>query len=220
MDDQTFEAGEITELAVQKNDRNRVSVFIDDTFAFGVHKDLVLEHQLHTGRALSADEQRALVEADRLVKAKQRAMNYLAHKPRTETEVRRKLQRDDLPPGVIDQVIERLYELSYLDDQEYAYEYVRRRFASKGYGPVRIRSELQERGVERHLVEAALDAELVAEDVTTAARAVAQKRWARLDDDEDPRKRRNKLYGYLKRRGYTYDTIRTVIDDVTDESVV
>jgi regulatory protein len=131
--------GEITKLTVQKNNPDRVSVFIDGEFAFGVHQDLVLEYRLHAGRELTPDEQQALVEDDRVAKAKSRAFDYLAHKPRTETEVRRKLRQNEYSEPVIASVVERLQELSYLDDAQYAEQYVERRFASKGYGPVRIR---------------------------------------------------------------------------------
>lgn len=220
MEEKPLQAGEITQLTEQTHDSDRISVFIDEEFAFGVHKDLVLKHSLHTGRVLSVDEQRALIEADQVIKAKQRALNYLAHKPRTKTEVRRKLRRNDVPAVVIDQVIDRMVELGYLDDQSYAQEYVRRRFASKGYGPIRIRSELKKRGIDRHLAETAIEEEFAEVDVVEAAREAAEKRWARLSGEEDPRKRRDKLYRHLKRRGYTYDTIRIVIEEIAEDPTV
>lgn len=206
--------GEITKLTVQKNNPNRVSVFIDGEFAFGVHQDLVLEYRLRAGRELTPDEQQALVEDDRVAKATSRAFDYLAHKPRTETEVRRKLRQNEYSEPVIESVVERLQELSYLDDVQYAEQYVERRFASKGYGPVRIRQELRKRGIDRHLAETAVADFFEEESPLAAAREKAQKRWPRIAREEDPRKRRDKLYRYLKRRGYTYDTIRVVIDEM------
>lgn len=206
--------GEITKLTVQKNNPDRVSVFIDGEFAFGVHQDLVLEYRLRAGRELTPGEQQALVEDDRVAKAKSRALDYLAHKPRTETEVRRKLRQNEYSEPVIESVVERLQELSYLDDAQYAEQYVERRFASKGYGPVRIRQELRKRGIDRHLAETAVADFFEEESTLAAAREKAQKRWPRIAREDDPRKRRDKLYRYLKRRGYTYDTIRVVIDEM------
>lgn len=208
------QGGEITKLEAQKNNPDRVSVFIDGEFAFGVHQDLVLKHRLRAGRELTPDERQAIVEDDRVAKAKTRALDYLAHKPRTETEVRRKLRQKEYSEPVIESVIERLHELSYLDDAEYAEQYVERRFASKGYGPVRIRQELRKRGIDRHLAETAVDDFFEDESTLAAAREKAQKRWSRIAREDDARKRRDKLYRYLKRRGYTYDTIRVVIDEM------
>ena len=212
--DPPLHEGEVTKLEVQKNNPDRVSVFIDGEFAFGVHQDLVLTHRLSAGRTLTPDEQRAIIEDDRVAKAKSRALDYLAHKPRTETEVRRKLRQKEYSEPVIESVVKRLHELGYLDDAQYAEQYVERRFASKGYGPVRIRQELRKRGIDRHLAETAVDDFLEDESTLVAAREKAEKRWPRIAREDDPRKRRDKLYRYLKRRGYTYDTIRVVIDEM------
>lgn len=206
--------GEITKLAVQKNNPDRVSVFVDGTFAFGVHQDLVLKYRLHAGRTLTAEAWETIVGDDRVEKAKARALDYLAHKPRTEAEVRRKLRRKDYATPIVDSVIARLHELNYLDDARYAEQYVERRFASKGYGPVRIRQELYKRGLDRSLAETAVDDFFTDDRALDAAREKAEKRWPRIAREDDPRKRRDKLYRYLKRRGYTYDTIRVVIDEI------
>ncbi|PSQ83326.1 MAG: recombinase RecX [Bacteroidetes bacterium QS_7_67_15] len=108
-------------------------------------------------------------------------------------------------------------EDAVLDDAEYAREYMRSRFRSKGYGPVRLRRELKQRGVDRHQIEDAMLL-LDEEEVRDAAREHAQKRWPRLADEEDPRRRRQKLKGYLRRRGFSYDTIRRAADEVEREA--
>ncbi|HKL87475.1 MAG TPA: RecX family transcriptional regulator [Salinibacter sp.] len=212
-------AGTITALEQQKNDASRTSVFLDGEFAFGVHQDLVVKHGLRVGRTLTPEEQQEIERDEQYVQAKQRALDYLAHKPRTEEEVRRKLRRQDAPEAVIEDVVNRLYELSYLDDEAYAEDYVRNRFASKKYGPVRIRRELVERGVDRHTADAAVDDLFAEKDVRAAARTHAEKRWDRLDDEE-PRRRKQKVYRYLRRRGFTSDTINPLLDELERETNV
>ena len=110
-------AGTITALEQQTNDANRTSVFLDGEFAFGVHQDLVVKHGLRVGRTLTPEEQQEIEHDEQYVQAKQRALDYLAHKPRTEEEVRRKLRKQDVTDFVIEDVVERLYELSYFDDE-------------------------------------------------------------------------------------------------------
>jgi regulatory protein len=204
----------ITALESQTHDADRTSVFLDGEFAFGVHQDLVVKHGLRVGKTLTAEERRTIEQDEQYVQAKQRALDYLAHKPRTEAEVRRKLRREDAPAPVIEDVVARLYELSYLDDEAYATDYVRNRFASKKYGPVRIRRELVERGIDRPVAERAVDDLFEDEDPVAAARAHAEKRWARLSDEDDPRRRKQKLYRYLRRRGFTSDTIYPILDEL------
>lgn len=205
-------AATITALEAQEHDANRTSVFLDGEFAFGVHNDLVVKYELHVGRSLRPEERRELKQEDEYVRAKQNALDYLAHKPRTEQEVRRKLQERDVPTSVVDDVVARLYDLNYLDDEAYAQNYVHNRFASKKYGPMRIRRELVQRGVDRHVAESAVANLFEEKDVEAIARRHAEKRWARLDPDEDIRRRKQKLYRYLRRRGFTADTIYPVLD--------
>ena len=210
--------GTITALEQQSNEPNRTSVFVDGEFAFGVHEDLVVKHGLRVGRSLTPEEQQEIERDDQYVRAKQRALDYLAHKPRTEEEVRRKLRRNDVPNPVVEDVVARLYELDYLDDESYAHDYVRNRFASKKYGPVRIRRELVERGIDRHTAEAAVDDLFAEKNVQAVAREHAEKRWARLSDEEDVRRRKQKLYRYLRRRGFRSATITPLLDELEREA--
>ena len=207
-------SGTITRLESQVHNDDRVSVYLDGEFAFGIHEDLVVKHSLQVGVTLTPEGVRELERDEQYVDAKQAALDYLAYKPRTEEEVRRKLRQEDVPSPVIEDVIARLYELEYLDDEAYAHDYAHNRFSSKKYGPVRIRRELTERGVDRRLADAAVD-ELFAEvDVTAAAWTHAEKRWPRLAGEDDPRRRRQKMYRYLRRRGFTSNTIRPILDEL------
>lgn len=208
----------ITKLTPQKNDPSRASVFLDGAFAFGVHQQLILRYRLHEGRVLTLEEQKEITQADDVMKAKVTALDYIAYRPRTEQEVRQKLWKEEYSDFVADQVVERLYELNYLDDAGYAREYVRGRLASKGYGPVRLQQELKKRGVADALIDDALDDLLSEEEALEAARKHARTKWDRLDPAEDAHKRRRKLIGYLRRRGFTFDTIRRVAEEVEREA--
>jgi len=209
--------GTITRLEPQVNNPDRVSVYLDEEFAFGVHEDIVVKHGLTVGTTLAPDDVRDIESDEQYVDAKQKALDYLAHKPRTEAEVRRKLKQRDVPAFVIDDVVARLYELEYLDDEAYAHDYARNRFSSKKYGPVRIRRELEERGIDRHLAETAVDALFAEESASAAAWSHAEKRWPRLAGEDDPRRRRQKMYRYLRRRGFTSETIRPILDELERE---
>ena len=207
-------SGTITRLESQVHNDDRVSVYLDGEFAFGIHEDLVVKHSLQVGVTLTPEGVRELERDEQYVDAKQAALDYLAYKPRTEEEVRRKLRQEDVPSPVIEDVIARLYELEYLDDEAYAHDYAHNRFSSKKYGPVRIRRELTERGVDRHLAEAAVNELFADEDATAAAWTHAEKRWPRLAGEDDPRRRRQKMYRYLRRRGFTSNTIRPILDEL------
>ena len=209
-----LQSGTVTRLAGQKKNPQRVSVFIDGAFAFGVHVDLVVEFGLHKGKALTVEAQQRIVAADRVRAARAAAMAYLGYGPRTEREVRQKLIRSDFGEAVAEDTVARLRELGYLDDAAYAHSYVEARFRNRGYGPGRLRGDLLRRGVASALIDAALDDLIEQEDVLEAARRHAEKRWPRLAAETDSYKRRKKLSDYLVRRGFSYETARRVIDEL------
>ena len=213
MPDTDGPGGTITDLRVQENDADRVSVFVGGEFAFGVHKDVVVKHRLTTGQTLTPEDREAVLADEATVQAKQTALDYLAYKPRTETEVRRKLRETDTPAPVIEDVVARMRELGYLDDEAYAHDYAHNRFSNKGYGPVRIRRELVERGVDRPLADRAVDDLFADADAQGAAREHAEKYWPRIADEDDPRRQKQKLHDYLRRRGFTADTIYRLLEE-------
>ena len=209
--------GAITRLVAQQKNPNRVSVFIDEAFAFGVHVDLVVEFGLHKGKVLEVEAQQQIVSADRVRAARETALGYLGYGARTEREVRQKLIRSGFEEDVAEDTVARLRELGYLDDAAYARSYVQARFRNRGYGPGRLRGDLLRRGIAAALIDAVLDDLTEQEDMLEAARRHAEKRWPRLAHETDAQKRRKKLSDYLVRRGFSYETARRVIDDLENQ---
>ncbi len=216
--------GTVTRLVAQVHDAERVSVFLDGAFAFGVHRDLVLERGLRKGLALAVDEQESILAADALLRARSAALGFLSSRARTRREVADRLRRDDLSDDAIEDTLAWLDGRGYLDDAAYAAQYAESRRRAQGLGPSRIRQELRRRGVGTEEANEAVadvfdDPEAILDDALTAAR----KRLPSLLREPDPRKRQRKLYDFLARRGYDGDTSRQVIaailsgDDAADD---
>lgn len=212
-----LEPGTITRLLAQKRDPQRVSVFLDGAFAFGLHVDIVVQHGLSKGQHLDVPKQQMLIEAEQARKARSVAMDYLGYRARSEHEVRQKLLCSGFTDEVADDVLARLRELGYLDDRAYARSYVTARFRTRGYGPRRLRSDLMRRGLARHVIDDVLAGLEEEEDLLDAARQHARKRWPRLAREPDAYARRRKLTAYLLRRGFTHDTVRRVVEELEAE---
>jgi regulatory protein len=196
----------------------RVSVYLDDDYAFGIHQDVMIRHSVLKGAHLTVEMQEQILADDALARAKSTAMNYLGSKARSTHEVRQKLSQKGFGAETAERVVDRLEELGYLDDADYARRYAESRFAAKGYGPQRIRQELRRRGVSDQHTQAALEELLETADPLEAAREQAEKRWQRLASETDPRKRRKKLGDFLVRRGFGFDVIRQVTDELERRS--
>nr|CRH07664.1 Regulatory protein recX. Regular protein for recA [Candidatus Magnetococcus massalia] len=141
-----------------------------------------------------------------------RALRWLGRREYGETELRRRLmQQEGATPDLVDQVIHRLLELNYLNDQRFAELVVRERIR-RGQGPVRIRHELRQKGVPNSLIEQALQSQQSeADDLVTQAQKALNKRYG--DAPAEDWKARKKRYDFLMRRGFDGETVRKALDD-------
>lgn len=200
----------ITGLEVQKRNKERVSVFLDGEFAFGL--PVTEAARLYKGQTLTEDEIQQLREIDAVARAVDRAVNLLARRPYSSAEIRRKLGAHEVAPPVIDLTLEKLIRLGYVDDRAFARYWVENRERFKPRGPRALRYELRQKGVPDDIIAATL-AEVETHD---SAYRAAQERVRRLRGLEQ-QAFRTKLGGFLARRGFGYNTVREVIDQLIVE---
>ena len=206
--------GTVTRLAQQKKDLDRVSVFLDDAFAFGLAIDLVIEAGLKKGQGLTAAQQRALLVRQESFAAKASALAGLASRARTTREVRDALGRKGFAEPIIEDTVADLERLGVVDDAAYARVFARGRFSGRGYGPARLRQDLIKKGVSREAIDAALAELSETEDLGGAAREQAEKKWRSLSSEEDLRKRKKKTMDFLMRRGFGFESVRAAVEAV------
>ena len=208
--------GTVTRIAQQKKDLDRASVFIDDAFAFGLSVELVIQAGLKKGMALTADRQRELLTRQETFSAKASALAGLSNRARTSDEVRKALLKKGFAEPVVEDTVAGLEDAGLVDDQAYARAFVKSRFDARGYGPARLRQDLQRKGVARATIEAALEELTEAEDLGAEAREQAAKKWRSLSSEDDVRKRKKKTMDYLVRRGFGFDTARSAVDAASE----
>jgi regulatory protein len=209
--------GIITGVAVADPSTDRVVITIDKGYSLEISAELAREHRMEEGDEISAETQQRLLVENEIDEAREVALNYLSYKPRTSSEVQRRLERDDYRPAVVDEVVADLEEREYLDDRSYARLYAEERFTGKGYGPYRVQRDLRKRGVSQDTIDRALDEVFDPESVRQEAMRQGEKRWPKLAYEENARKRAKKLYDFLARRGYPFEVIKTVVDRVADK---
>jgi len=205
-----MESGTITRLEVQKRNDQRVNVYLDDTYAFGLTLDEAMK--LRKGQVLTAEEVQALRNDDDVIRAVDRAARFIAYRPRSEQEVRQNLKEKDVDAAVIDRAIERLHALGYLDDQVFAAFWVKDRNTFKPASPRGLRYELKQKGISEAIIADVL-ADIEAGDAAYRA-AESQARKLRGKDKETFR---TKLNGFLQRRGFSYGDAKTAISLLMQE---
>jgi len=198
-------AGTITRLQFQKRNIERVNVYIDGEFAFGL--DAVQAAGLRKGQHLSTAEIAALRQQDDRQKAFDRAVRFLGVRPRSQAEVESYLKGKMLDDGTIADVIGRLERMGYLDDQAFARFWIENRQRFRPRSKLALRFELQQKGVGRDVV-AEATADVDEEEAAWQAMENKLGRWYNLQPEDF----RRKVYDFLRRRGFNYDIIKKTFE--------
>ena len=196
--------GVITALEIQKRNSERVNLFIDGEFAFGISA-LEAAH-LHKGQTLTGDDIAQLRAEDAVIQAVDRGARFLAYRPRSTQEVRRNLEGKNIPAAVVETAIQRLSTLGYLDDRAFARYWVENRNAFKPLGARALRYELRQKGVTPAIIDQVLN------DMTDEAEAAYQAACskARSLRGKTQTEFKLKLGAFLQRRGFGFDVIGDV----------
>jgi regulatory protein len=200
----------ITALKQQVRNDKRISVFLDDAFAFGlpesVAQDLVIGQQL-SAESIQKIQQQADAHA-----AMDSAYHQLAHRPRSSAEIRRALTKKEYAPDIIDVTIEQLEQKKLIDDHAFAAYWVEQRNTFRPRSHMALRQELRQKGIAREIIDVALEQA----DEQVAAMTVARKKSRSLATLPE-RDFRTKLGRFLQQRGYGYGIIRDVSDQIWQE---
>lgn len=135
--------------------------------------------------------------AGRKATAFELAVRALSRRERTVQEMREWLAGRDVDEAEADEAVARLIEMDQLDDERYAALFAQDKRELSGWGPTRICESLVERGVERHVAEAAAGGESQ-DELAERAADLLRTRSDRLDDDSG----RGRALAFLARRGY------------------
>ena len=120
----------ITALERQKKNPNRVTIYLDGEFAFGLSR--LHASGLINGQLLTEEKIRELKFSDVTDLGMQKAMNFLRYRSRSEQEIHHNLRKHDFPDDVIIHVTERLRQLNLVNDINFAAGHRLYKFAFDG----------------------------------------------------------------------------------------
>lgn len=203
----------ITALQYQKKNAERVNVYLDGEFAFGLNA--LDAATLRQGQQLSDDDIAALKAKDSVVKAVNKGIDLLSYRPRSTQEIRQALADKDISALVIDDAIDQLQALGYLDDRAFARFWVENRTSFKPRGAHALRYELRQKGVSDTVIETVIT-ETEAFDEDDAAYRAAQGRIRRLTG-RTQHEFKQKMASFLQRRGFGYDIINRTLNQLIEE---
>lgn len=203
----------ITAIKAQRRNTQRVSIFLDGEFAFGLTR--MVAGLLQVGQILSEEKIATLKANDELEMAYLRAINFLSYRPRSSAEIRQNLRKYEVPELCIEPTVERLIKKGFVNDVAFAELWVENRNAFRPRGERALRAELRQKGITDEVIQTTLD-ELVNEDklVYQAGIKRARKLVKRGYEWQNFRK---KLAAFLARRGFPYAVISPLLTQLWEE---
>ncbi|MBA2344769.1 MAG: regulatory protein RecX [Rubrobacter sp.] len=184
--------------------RGRAKVYVDGELWAEIDATVAAERGLYEGAALSDSELEGARVAGERALAMGRALNLLGYRARSEGEIRTRLRRREFGEETIQAVVERLQELGYVDDEEFARNVARQR--ARKYGPRRVTADLRKSGVDSETAQKAVDDEFAEHSELDDALSAASRRYNTGGSDAEARR----VYGFLTRRGYSADVCAEV----------
>ena len=187
--------------------KGKYKVYVDEQFAFVLYKGELSRFQLKEEGEIAEETVRQIKNEVLLKRAKLRAMHLLNGMFRTEDQLRQKLRQNGYPEDVTDEAIAYVKSFGYINDEAYIRNFVESRKDKKSRKE--LYALLSQKGVKGESVDRILD-EIYEEhsDRKAIYEILRKKRWNPENADD---KEKQKMYGYLVRKGFRYEDIRQVI---------
>ena len=201
----SMEIYEITDIRQAVKNENRVNVFVNKKYSFSLDVTQLVDLKLKVGAKISEEELAEYKKLSEFGKLYQRTLEWVLVRPRSEKEtfdyLYKKIYEKKLDKNYINEIIERLKNKKYLDDEHFAEYYVENRFVKKGISARRLKMELMKKGIKKEIIEKVLGGS-ARNDEDEILKIIAKKR-ARYDDE--------KLIQYLCRQGFSYELARNLV---------
>lgn len=197
---------EITAIKAQKHNRQRVNIYLDGEFAFGLSR--FVAGWLETGRKLTEAEIKKLQEEDTYEVAFQKALQFIAHRPRSVEETRRRLSKKGFRDEVIDATLEKCLEKEWLDDLDFARQWIENRNTFRPRSDRLLRYELRVKGVADDVITQALEKYGGDENELAYQAGIKKAKKCRQETKFDFQK---KVGGFLGRRGFHYGIVKPTV---------
>lgn len=191
----------ITELS-----KSRCKVYIDEKFAFVLYKGELRLYHIEEGKELSQLDYEEILSTVLPKRAKLRAMNLLQKRSYTEKQLRDKLEEGLYPTDIIEEAIEYVKSFRYIDDLQYAMDYIscyEERKARK-----KLESELLRKGISKEILENAFckweESGGQQDEMTMIQEYLEKKHYNEAGDIKE----KSRIYGFLLRKGFSPERIQ------------
>ncbi len=203
----------ITSVKPKKN-RTQYEVFIDNTLNFTMDYSLIMKHDIKKDKIVDEKWLYVLENDINYKKAYDYSIRLLAIKDRVTEEIISKLNQKGYNKDLAIKVIEKLEDIGYIDDEKYIKNMINDKKEVPGLSKKALLYKLRSKGIDSNLLEKCFS-QIEFDDYKTALLA-AEKQVRKIKGDNKTIK--NKIYLFLKRKGYSENICCKVLKDILESS--
>ncbi|MFC2949595.1 recombination regulator RecX [Virgibacillus sediminis] len=209
----------ITRITTQKKNKNRFNIFLDDghgeSYGFSVDEALLVEYRLRKGLELEDSMVDTLIQKDTVHKSYTQAIHFLSYRMRTKKEIRDYLDKKEVEPEQVEQIMDRLEKEKLVDDRQFAEMFVLTRISTSSKGPSLIKKELMEKGVAASIAQEAVE-QYPYEEQYDKVRKLIEKKLSQKKKDSF-RKQVQNMQASLMQKGFSQDVIKDALSGIQEE---
>lgn len=194
--------------------KTRFKIYLDDSFAFVLYKGEVARFGIRQDEKISGETVQKIKEEVIYKRARKRALHLLEDMDRTEKELQEKLRQGLYSADAVENAVSYVKSFGYLDDARYAQHFAASRSGSKSKKEIRVL--LARKGVSAEMIDCALETCYGEGGEVEAIRQILKKK--RVDPATADPVRLQKVYGYLGRKGFSYEAVRQVIQNCCENA--
>lgn len=147
-----------------------------------------------------------------LLKAKSDALRLLSFKPRSVEEMRGRLMRKNYSSEIVEKVLSLLQSQGFLNDEKFARLFANARVYTRPAGKRQLEFDLKKKGLSKPLVDETIR-NLQDYDEKKIVRDLVTIRFQKMTG-VSKEKKKSRIYGFLKRRGFDDDVIFATLDEL------
>lgn len=193
----------ITSIKQQKN-KNRVNVYLNDKFGFGINLDNFVLLHLKMNQELTEEEIEKIIKRAEFQKTWDKLLRFATVRPRSEKEINDYFRRKEVHESLHSDLLKKLKHLNLLNDLEFAKWWVDQRLQFKKKSKRVIQMELVQKGIDKDTIDDAFEGTIVDEE-KIAKELLTKKmyKWKKLE----LRDAKQKMSQYLVGKGFNWDII-------------
>lgn len=206
----------ITSISVQKKNKERYSIYVEEGFLVGVSESTLINLKLSKGVEVTPQLFRKIQREEGRFAVKSYLMKLLGRRDHARKELLTKARRKDYPDEVIIDILDELEEKDYINEESFAENFTADKFNLNQWGPAKIKAHLFKKGIPKHIIDKTISSYFEDLELKETYKNLVLKRKRRFLKEENPLKRKKKIFDYLNRKGFRPNSIFKHMDELMD----